>query len=310
MQAADRWTNIQNRLKVVTGSAEELTKVTRQLDKVSERSRSSFADNVEVFARLAIGGKETGATNEQLIRVTETLAKLGIVGSASTAEMNAGLLQLAQGMASGVLRGEELNSVLENLPLVARAIAMQLGVPIGKLREMGSAGKITGRQVVDALLAASAGADEAFAKTQGTVGQAFTVLKDNWTQLLGTFNETTAAGQALTDIIFGISDGLELMTQSARNGLLGDLLVFFRDAFGYATDLLGIVYEIGTNIDHGLRDFFTGTQRFELSDSFAPVAADVMRGRTQEVHDPQTKQVVRAVEEVKFAVQGISFTYQ
>jgi tape measure domain-containing protein len=93
-----------------------------------------------------------GATDEQVVQLTSNILKLGAIGGGSAQEIRSGVIQLGQALASGRLQGDELRSILENLPLVARAIADGLGVGVGKLREMGKAGELTAQTVFDALL--------------------------------------------------------------------------------------------------------------------------------------------------------------
>lgn len=198
-QLSDTLTNTENRLRLVTSSAAELASVQQQLFSISERTRSSFSGTAEIFNRLAVSGKELGVSNSQLLDFTESLNQAIILSGASAQEAQAGLIQLSQGLASGTLRGDELRSVLEQLPAVADVIAKGLKVTRGELRGLGEDGKITSKQVLDAFAAARGELNDRFATTIPTIGQAFTVLGTKVTEAVGRFNEATGASKLVAE---------------------------------------------------------------------------------------------------------------
>lgn len=150
----DTFTNLQNRLRATGLEAQNLTAVYQQLLGVANSTSSSFEGSVELYSRLAISSKELGLSQQELIDFTKSLNQAIILSGASATEAQAGLIQLSQGMASGTLRGDELRSVLEQLPAVADVIAKQLGVTRGELRKMGEDGKITANTILDAFQSA------------------------------------------------------------------------------------------------------------------------------------------------------------
>ena len=177
IELSDTYTNLQNRLRLVTDGTEELEAVTAELLATSNDTRVSFASTAELYARTAIATKELGRTQEETLQFTKSLNQAVILSGASAQEAQAGLIQLSQGLSSGALRGDELRSVLEQLPLVADVIARQMGVTRGELRELGKEGEITAEVILDAFKAARGELEDKFAKTVPTIGQAFTVLK-------------------------------------------------------------------------------------------------------------------------------------
>jgi tape measure domain-containing protein len=200
LQLADSFATLQNKLRVVTNSQEELTSVTQSLFEISQDTRSSFEATAELYSRLSISSRELGLTQQQVLGFTESLNQAVILSGATAQEAEAAIRQLTQGIASGALRGDELRSVLENLPTVADTIAKSLGVTRGELRELGQQGKITAQDIIIAFQEARGELREGFGKTVPTIGQAFTVLRNALLKV----SEANLA--PLTDAIIDLAD--------------------------------------------------------------------------------------------------------
>lgn len=189
---ADEYTNLQNKLRVTTSSSEELADVTDKLFNIAQQTRSEFSATTTVYSRLALQAKEVGLTQDEMLKITERLNQAIVVGGSTAAEASNAMIQLSQGMASGTLRGDELRSVLEQLPVVAQLIAREMGVTIGELRQLGADGLITSDIVANALLKADDVAEQ-YAKTISTLGQAFTVLRNQAVRYTGEVGKSTGA---------------------------------------------------------------------------------------------------------------------
>lgn len=200
---ADTFGALQNKLRVVTEGQAQLTDVTQKLFDISQRTRSSFESSIELYSRLALSTKELGLNQAQVIDFTETLNKAVVLSGATATEASNALIQLSQGLASGALRGDELRSVLEQLPTVADVIAKGLGVTRGQLRKLGEEGKITAEDVVRAFQSAREELGEKFAKTVPTLAQEFTKLKNAVLLAAGGANlrPLTEALAELTDLV-------------------------------------------------------------------------------------------------------------
>lgn len=209
LRLVDGYTNLQNRLRVVTNGTAELGVVTDRLFAIANRTRSAFAGTVEVYARTALATKELGISQQETLNFTESLNHAVILSGANAQEANAAMIQLSQGLASGTLRGDELRSVLEQLPVVADVIAKELGITRGQLREMGMEGKITSDIILRAFRNAREELEERFAKTIPTIGQAFTVLKNSLTALIGGFSTATGASELLARAILFVANNAE-----------------------------------------------------------------------------------------------------
>lgn len=201
VRAADAVTTLQNSLKLATGSSTAAAAAYESLFDIAQRSRTSFTELGSTYAALARAGNEMGVSQQRLLKVTEAVGNAVAISGGSAESARAALVQLGQGLASGVLRGEELNSIMEQTPRLARAIADGLNVPIGKLRELGAAGELTAEQVLNAL-EASAGtlANEVQGSTV-TVGQAFTQLQNATLKAVGDIDAATGASAGLASEI-------------------------------------------------------------------------------------------------------------
>jgi tape measure domain-containing protein len=210
VQTADAYTQLQNRLRVVTTSAAQLNVVQEQLFELSQRTRTEFAANVEMYSRLSLATKDLGTSAAELLRFQETLNKAIILSGTSAQEARSGIFQLSQAMAKGRLDGDELRSVLENIPVVADVIAKGLGVTRGELRRLGEQGKITGDAILKSFSEARTEIGARFGSAVPTVGQAFVVLGNSIVNFIGRI-----------DTALGTSKYLSVLLQDAARGLDG-----------------------------------------------------------------------------------------
>lgn len=223
VQLADEFTNIQNRLKTVTQSEAELKTVTDELFAISERTRSSFEATAEVYARVALASRDLGISQKETLEFTESLNQAVILSGASASEAAAGLLQLSQGLASGTLRGDELRSVLEQLPVVADVIAKSMGITRGELRTMGEQGKISADIVLKAFREARGELSDQFTKAVPTVSQSFTLLRNSLTKLIGDLDSSTGATSELAKGIIWIAQNLDELKEPLL--FVGDIAI-------------------------------------------------------------------------------------
>lgn len=156
---ADAAKQLDAQLRLATARSGSFAKATEDVRRIAAGTRSGLEETATLYATFQRNALELGISQEQAARATETVTKAFQISGASAAEAAGGLRQFLQGIQSGTLRGEELNSVLENAPRLARALADGLGVTIGQLRAMGAAGTLTGEQVTTAILQASESID-------------------------------------------------------------------------------------------------------------------------------------------------------
>lgn len=213
-ELGDAFTNLQNRLRVVTEGQRELGRVTEELLQVANRSRSSFESTAELYSRLALATRELNLEGANLAEITESINKAIILSGASAKEANNGLIQLSQGLASGRLTGDELRSTLEQLPVVADVIAKQLGVTRGELRKLGAEGKITSIQIIRAFQNAQEEIENNFAETVPTLSQSFVVLRNNVVAFVGRINEGTGILRGFGAAIRFVGEELDTIVKS------------------------------------------------------------------------------------------------
>ena len=144
----------------------------------AQRSRGSFTDTMGLVSQLGTMAGDAFSSSKEIVQFAEQLNKQLALSGASGSSAQAAILQLEQGLASGVLRGDELNSVMEQAPALAKSIADYMHVSVGELREMGSKGQITADIVKNALFAAAKDTNAEFEKTPMTWAQVWTVASN------------------------------------------------------------------------------------------------------------------------------------
>ncbi|MEH6784773.1 MAG: tape measure protein [Alcanivorax jadensis] len=204
-RSADTYTNLRSQLRLVTESQEELNEVYQQTFQLAQTTRQDLEGTVGLYARLARSTDELGLSNSDLLTITRAVNQSFVISGASAQEAAGAVRQLSQGMASGTLRGEELNSVMENSPRLARAIAEEMGKSIGELRQMGADGKITAEAISTALIGAADDIDREFRTMERTVGQAMQQLRNDVLNALGP-TETAPLVDAIDDLRDLVSD--------------------------------------------------------------------------------------------------------
>ncbi|WP_180113477.1 tape measure protein, partial [Acinetobacter sp. YH12073] len=150
--------------------------------------------------------------------LTETVSKAVAISGASTQAAEAALTQFGQALASGTLRGEELNSILEQTPALAKAIAQGMGITVGQLRSVAAEGKITGEVLVDALTKSKQSVDELFAKTDVTIGQSLQLLSNEVTKFTGEAGKASGAATTLASGIQVLANNLDAIAGIAMVG--------------------------------------------------------------------------------------------
>lgn len=185
LKANEAWTQQTNALKLVTSSSQQLIDVQNKLFDLAQKTRGATDGTVDLYARLARSTKNLGTSQEQLLTVTAAINKSIAISGGSAESANAAIFQLGQGLSAGALRGEELNSVMEQTPRLAQALAEGLGVGIGELRNLGQQGKLTSEVVIAALTNQADVLDKEFNQTAKTVSQSMTQLSNEVQRTLG-----------------------------------------------------------------------------------------------------------------------------
>ena len=245
---SDAAANIDSRLKLVTSSTQELTRAQSALFQIAQSTRNSFETTVDLYSRLARSTDNLGVTNAELEQVTKAVAQAITISGSSAASTQAAMVQLGQGFAAGALRGEELNSVMEQTPRVARAIADGLGITLGQLKEYGKEGKLTAEAVFNALKSQSDVLEQEFGKTNQTIAQSFTIVSNSAVRLAGVINEVTGANSSLGGVLRDVSSALDDI-------LRADIAFYFETLSGIVSALItpftNVIDKIGEMIGEG-----------------------------------------------------------
>ena len=206
---ADQYRRINSQLRLVTRSTQQIVAANERLFKISQDTRSSFEATTNLFTRFARVSKDLGATQNQVLAVTKTVQQAIKVSGTSAQSAEAAIIQLGQGLASGTLRGEELNSVLEQAPRLAKAIADGIGVSVGELRKLGAEGKITSSEVFSALLSQSKQIAGEFAQIETTFSGAGQVAGNAFARFVNELDKASGFSQALIDTTLDIGRAFE-----------------------------------------------------------------------------------------------------
>jgi tape measure domain-containing protein len=214
IEYADTMTRLESQIKLVTGSSQELLKTQTDLFKLSQETRQSLESTTNLYARMARATEELGTSDEDLLKATKSVNQALVISGASATESSSAITQLSQALASGVLRGEEFNSIAENGSRIARALADSLGVSIGQLRAMSKEGKLTSEVVMKALIEQAPKLASEFEKMGITVEQSGVVLNNSLLVSVKRLNEVTGATKSLSSGIISLSKFLDNNTES------------------------------------------------------------------------------------------------
>lgn len=205
IQLADTYSNMTGRLRLATQYSGNFNEMLGLLQGSASATRSDLAATVDLFVKMSPALQGIGLSGAPAVGIITAINQaIGLSGAGAQAAA-AALMQLGQGFGSGVLRGEELNSILEQTPGLAQAIADGLGVPIGELRKLGEQGELTAEKVATALQKVAPQIEADFAKMPKTVGQALTELQNQFLVFVGQADAATGGTSVLAALILELA---------------------------------------------------------------------------------------------------------
>ncbi|MGX9858326.1 tape measure protein [Enterobacter hormaechei subsp. steigerwaltii] len=213
--AADNMSQLNSRIERLTGSAASASQTMRTLMNISSATGGSLQDTQKLWESLSTALKDTGATNGQVLQLTETLQKIGRIGGSSTEEMSNALRQFGQSISSGMVRAEEFNSMLEQMPELVRQIATGMGVGVGELRQMMLEGKLTAEDALNAIQKQTGSVNAEFEKLPRTLSQANTALTNSFLSMIDSVNQATGASTGLVAVIDSMTAALDRLVGKA-----------------------------------------------------------------------------------------------
>jgi tape measure domain-containing protein len=212
---ADTATSVENQLRAVTNSTTELADAQARLGAIANQTRSGYESTVELYSKLSRSTTELNISQERLYRITETINKSFASSGATAIEADNAIRQLAQGLASGALRGDEFNSVAEQAPEILRAVAKETGMTIGELREFAAEGGITSELLIKSLENYQETVDRVYGKTSATISQSLTVANNNVIKYVENNEKLRSLAGVVGDAIIALSNKIDQMAAAA-----------------------------------------------------------------------------------------------
>lgn len=213
---AQAWQDLSNKLaNAVRDSVppfETLADVTERVFDISQKTRSGLDATATLYARLERSTRSYGVSVEDITRLTTIINQGFVVSGATAEEASNAIIQLAQGLASGALRGDEFNSVNEQGNRLMIALADSMNVSVGALRNMAAEGKLTTEVIVNGLLSQGDKIGQEFAKTTATISQSLEIANNNITKFFGE-NATVKTGvKIFSDSVISLSENLDVLS--------------------------------------------------------------------------------------------------
>ncbi|MEW5110554.1 tape measure protein [Morganella morganii] len=206
---AEAWTVLNNKLVNSIKAGETLAVVNQRVFDIAQNSRSSLDGIATLYSRLERAMRSAGLSGEELGQITTTISKAMTVSGATAAESEGALVQLSQALASGVLRGQEFNSMSEQAPALMKGLADSLGVSIGKLRAMAAEGKLTTDVLLKAFREMGPAIEKEFANTTQTMSQSLQIASNNITKFFGENTTVKTFINIFNDATVSASNNLE-----------------------------------------------------------------------------------------------------
>ena len=241
---ADEYTELGNRIRLVTKDQTEQAAAMRDIFDISTRTYQSLSATGQVYTKLASAEEQLGRAQKNTASLTETVNKTIALSGVSATSAEAGLLQFSQALDKGVLNGQELTSVMVQTPALAKAIADGLGVPIGALKEMGENGELTAERVISALEKVKEKIDIDYATTVTTVGNAVEVLNTKAVKFVGELDKSIGGSDKVAKSILVVANNMDAAVAAglALVGIWGSIKVS-RSIHDYASQRVAITQE-------------------------------------------------------------------
>lgn len=241
-QYADAWTSANNMLRSSATAAGVSVRSLNELKTGANEARTELSTYVDLYARLIRSASGVAKSEEEVALATSLVAKAMKAGGAAISEQQAAILQLGQALGSGVLQGDELRSLRENAPIVAKAIADEFGVTIAGLKKLGEEGKLVSDRVFRAIINAQRPIEAQFKATNATIRDSITQLNNEFTAYIGNADASAGASRMLVE-------ALQYLANNFRE--VADVVVQFATVVGAALlgrSIAGVVVTLGSAV--------------------------------------------------------------
>ncbi|MER5012481.1 tape measure protein [Morganella morganii] len=209
---AEAWTVLNNKLVNSIKTGETLAVVNQRVFDIAQNSRSSLDGIATLYSRLERAMRSAGLSGQELGQITTTISKAMTVSGATAAESEGALIQLSQALASGVLRGQEFNSMSEQAPALMKGLADSIGVSIGELRKMAGEGKLTTDVLLKAFREMGPTIEREFANTTQTMSQSLQIASNNITKFFGESSAVKSFTSIFNSSVVTASESLNSLT--------------------------------------------------------------------------------------------------
>lgn len=255
-RASEEYVNMTNKLRLVTQGSEQLAYAQESVMRVAQQTYQPLETTAEVYQRIAQNANALGLSFAEVEAITKTVSRTIALSGADTQAAEGAMRQFGQALASGSLRGDELNSILEGTPALAQAIARGLGVSAGELRKMGADGELTAAKIVSALKSQEGAVEDMSRTMTVTAGQAMVTFRNSLVETVGKLDDTTSASRKFASAVLDLSAALDRFSS-------GEFMDYFRDAKQTAE---GFNNEISVTLSR-IRDLTDARARLDKNDS-------------------------------------------
>lgn len=251
VKMSDELTNATARINMMNDGMQTTNEVMKRVYNAAQSARGSYTDMADMVAKLGNNARAAFASTNEIVDFAELVQKSFTIAGASTTEASNAMLQLTQAMGSGVLRGDELNSIFEQAPNIIQNVADYMNVPIGKIREMASEGQITADIVKNAMFAASDDINskmEAMPTTWAQVAQGIqNQALETFQPILAMIGQITSNSEFQT-VVSGITSGFQTLAAIATpviNGIINGASYIINNWSSVSPYIYGVVAAIG-----------------------------------------------------------------
>lgn len=251
IEVSDAFKTLEARIKLATGEGAGFVTGFEGVKQIANETFSSIENTGELFARISQAAETLGLAQAETLSVTRTINEAIKLSGGSAASADAAITQLIQGLQSGVVRGEEFNSIMEQAPRLAKAMADGLGVTRGELREMAADGALTSEVVINAIRSQGDAIAQEFGTLPTTVGNAVQVVKNQLFNFIGDMDKTVNQSSILANAITAVGDSLENLDprtvaalDQTFNQLIETVSIFWRRISDTYADINNLINSI------------------------------------------------------------------
>ncbi len=263
LDTADAMQSINSQVRQVTSSETEYLSVQRQLLEVANNTRASLESTSSLYVSTSRALKDYGYTQQEILQFTEATNNAMAISGVQAQQQAAALMQLSQALGSGLLRGDEFNSIAEAAPILLDTIAEYMGKSSKEIRKLGSEGQLTADVIFKAISGASEKFGEQAAKMPMTMGKALIVFSNNWQSMVSKLLNDSSAMSGIASIIKMIADNLNLVVPimagfavavtAATAQVIGLNVAMLANPFGLIAvaigAVIGLIAQFGDQID-------------------------------------------------------------